>query len=62
MRIEAENISKQFGDFTALDNVSLDVPEGALTALLGPVNRRSCGSSPASRNPTGEWSGSPART
>jgi sulfate transport system ATP-binding protein len=36
MRIEAENISKQFGDFTALDNVSLDVPEGALTALLGP--------------------------
>ena len=36
MRIEAEAISKRFGDFTALDNVSLDVPEGGLTALLGP--------------------------
>jgi len=36
MRIEAERISKHFGDFTALDNVSLEVPEGGLTALLGP--------------------------
>ncbi|MBV9416228.1 MAG: ATP-binding cassette domain-containing protein, partial [Solirubrobacterales bacterium] len=36
MRIEVERISKRFGDFIALDDVSLEVPEGALTALLGP--------------------------
>ena len=36
MRIEVENISKHFGDFVALEDVSLDVPEGGLTALLGP--------------------------
>jgi sulfate transport system ATP-binding protein len=36
VRIEAEAISKRFGDFTALDDVSLEVPEGGLTALLGP--------------------------
>jgi sulfate/thiosulfate transport system ATP-binding protein len=36
MRIEADRIAKRFGDFTALDDVSLDVPEGSLTALLGP--------------------------
>ena len=36
MRIEAARISKRFGDFTALDDVSLEVPEGGLTALLGP--------------------------
>jgi sulfate/thiosulfate transport system ATP-binding protein len=36
MRIDIHDISKHFGDFTALDNVSLEVPEGSLTALLGP--------------------------
>ncbi len=36
MRIEIESISKSFGDFTALKEVSLEVPEGSLTALLGP--------------------------
>jgi len=36
MRIEVERISKRFGDFVALDDVSLEVPEGALTAMLGP--------------------------
>jgi sulfate transport system ATP-binding protein len=36
MRIDIQDISKRFGDFTALDDVSLEVPEGSLTALLGP--------------------------
>src|SRR5471030_355292 len=36
MRIEIKSISKQFGDFNALEDVSLEVPEGSLTALLGP--------------------------
>ena len=36
MSIRIENITKQFGQFTALDNVSLDVPAGSLLALLGP--------------------------
>ena len=36
MSILVRNISKRFGDFTALDDVSLDVEGGSLTALLGP--------------------------
>ena len=36
MRIGIQNLAKSFGDFTALDNVSLEVPEGSLTSLLGP--------------------------
>jgi sulfate transport system ATP-binding protein len=36
MAIEARNITKRFGDFTALDDVSVVVPAGSLTALLGP--------------------------
>ncbi|MDA0180540.1 TOBE-like domain-containing protein [Solirubrobacter phytolaccae] len=34
--ITVTNVSKRFGDFTALDDVSLEVPDGSLTALLGP--------------------------
>jgi sulfate/thiosulfate transport system ATP-binding protein len=34
--IAATAISKSYGDFTALHDVSLDVPAGSLTALLGP--------------------------
>ncbi len=34
--ISVHNISKRFGNFTALDNVSLQVPHGSLLALLGP--------------------------
>jgi sulfate transport system ATP-binding protein len=36
MAIVAENVTKTFGDFTAVDDVSISVPEGSLTALLGP--------------------------
>jgi sulfate transport system ATP-binding protein len=34
--ISVHGVRKQFGDFTALQDVSLEVPEGSLTALLGP--------------------------
>ena len=34
--IETRGIVKRFGDFTALDGVSVEVPSGSLTALLGP--------------------------
>jgi sulfate/thiosulfate transport system ATP-binding protein len=34
--IEVRNVSKRFGSFQALEDVSLDVEGGALTALLGP--------------------------
>jgi sulfate transport system ATP-binding protein len=34
--IEARRIVKRFGDFTALDDVSVEVEPGSLTALLGP--------------------------
>jgi sulfate transport system ATP-binding protein len=36
MAIEARNITKRFGDFVALDDVSVEVRAGSLTALLGP--------------------------
>ena len=36
MSIEVRNIAKRFGNFTALDDVSLDFPSGELVALLGP--------------------------
>src|SRR5438552_1522037 len=36
MAIEARNVTKRFGDFVALDDVSVEVESGSLTALLGP--------------------------
>jgi sulfate/thiosulfate transport system ATP-binding protein len=36
MSIEVRNIVKSFGDFRALDDVSLEFPTGKLVALLGP--------------------------
>ncbi len=36
MSIEARNVTKRFGEFVALDDVSLEVEGGSLTALLGP--------------------------
>jgi sulfate transport system ATP-binding protein len=36
MSISIESVSKRFGDFVALDDVSLEVPTGSIVALLGP--------------------------
>jgi sulfate transport system ATP-binding protein len=36
MAIEVQGVTKRFGEFTALDEVSLAVADGSLTALLGP--------------------------
>jgi sulfate transport system ATP-binding protein len=36
MSIEVRNVTKRFGDFVAVHDVSLDVPSGSLMALLGP--------------------------
>jgi sulfate transport system ATP-binding protein len=34
--ISVRSVTKRFGDFVAIDDVSVDVPDGSLTALLGP--------------------------
>jgi len=36
MKVSVRNIHKQFGNFTALDGVDLDIESGELIALLGP--------------------------
>jgi sulfate transport system ATP-binding protein len=36
MSIEVRNVTKRFGAFTAVDDLSLRVPDGELVALLGP--------------------------
>jgi sulfate transport system ATP-binding protein len=36
MGISVDGVRKQFGDFVALGGVSIEVPDGSLTALLGP--------------------------
>jgi sulfate transport system ATP-binding protein len=36
MGITVVEVTKKFGDFVALDDVSVAIPEGSLTALLGP--------------------------
>jgi len=36
MGITVVEVSKKFGEFVALDDVSVAIPEGSLTALLGP--------------------------
>lgn len=36
MSIELHNINKRFDDFVALNDVTLEIPEGDLVALLGP--------------------------
>ncbi len=42
MAIHASGVTKTFGSFSALEDVSVDVPDGSLTALLGPSG---CGKS-----------------
>ena len=39
MSIDVSNVSKRFGSFVALDDVSVSIPTGQLTALLGPSAR-----------------------
>src|SRR5438093_768428 len=36
MAIEARSVTKRFGEFVALEDVTIDVASGSLTALLGP--------------------------
>src|ERR1700757_4924610 len=36
MSIEVSNVTKRFGSFLALDDISLEIPQGSLTAVLGP--------------------------
>ena len=36
MSISVRNVSKRYGDFVALGDVSIEVAGGSLTALLGP--------------------------
>ncbi|MCK9285762.1 MAG: sulfate ABC transporter ATP-binding protein [Rhodocyclaceae bacterium] len=56
MSIQVNNINKRFGDFVALDDVSLDFPSGELTALLGPSG---CGKTTLLRVIAGlEWADS----
>lgn len=34
--LEVQNVVKQYGDYTALNNISLQVPKGSIYGLLGP--------------------------
>ena len=36
MSIDVRGVTKRFGDFVALDDVTVTIPSGGLTALLGP--------------------------
>ena len=36
MLLRMENVTMQFGGVVAVNNLSLDVPEGKIVALIGP--------------------------
>ena len=42
MKIEVKNLTKYFGNFTALQDINLDIVEGELLALLGPSGKVPC--------------------
>ncbi|EPN4984896.1 ABC transporter ATP-binding protein [Vibrio alginolyticus] len=48
--IQAENVLKKFGDFTAINNITLNVPKGSIYGFLGP---NGCGKSTTIRVLTG---------
>ncbi|MGR5192517.1 ABC transporter ATP-binding protein [Vibrio rotiferianus] len=48
--IKAENVVKKFGDFTAINNITLNVPKGSIYGFLGP---NGCGKSTTIRVLTG---------
>ena len=50
--LELKNITKTFGDFKALDNLSMTVPKGAVYGLVGP---NGAGKSTAIRHMTGVY-------
>ena len=48
--LEMKQVTKAFGDFTALDELNLQVPQGAVYGLVGP---NGAGKSTAIRHLTG---------
>ncbi|EGQ9882652.1 TPA: ABC transporter ATP-binding protein [Vibrio vulnificus] len=48
--IQAQNVVKKFSDFTAIDNITLNVPKGSIYGFLGP---NGCGKSTTIRVLTG---------
>ena len=45
-KVEVKGLTKKYGSITALDNIDLEIPEGALMSLLGPSG---CGKTTAIR-------------
>lgn len=56
--LTVRNLSKHYGDFTALDNINFEIPEGQFVTLLGPSG---CGKTTLLRIIAGFWSATAAR-